>query len=44
MTGRKIYFELLSSSNRKYEVWLDVKGKVMKQWYALFVSISLEND
>ena len=32
-----VYFVLLSSSNRKYELLLIVKGKVMKQWRPLFV-------
>ena len=32
-----IYFVLLSSSNRTYELLPIVYGKVMKQWYALYV-------
>ena len=34
-----IHFGLLSSSNRKYELLSIVWGYVMKQWYALYVSL-----
>ena len=34
-----IYFVLLSSSNRKYELLPIVLGYVMKQWCALYVSL-----
>ena len=34
---KNTYFVLLSSSNRKYELLPIVSGKVMKQWYALYV-------
>ena len=42
MIERKyLYFVLLSSSNRKYELLSVVEGWVMKQWYVLYVSIFL---
>ena len=39
-----IYFVLLSSSNRKFELSSIVYGKIMKQLYALYIFLFISNE